>query len=96
MNTTVLDDLSAAHETCWINEAQYPFSEEKERLLHDAEKICIEPSSCAAFEGYVSMLCYPQSSAVYRAMTGNAQATHILWATGGRLMPAEVVQKLLK
>ena len=35
------------------------------RLLNDTEQICIEPSSCAAFEGYTAMLHSPESTARY-------------------------------
>ena len=66
------------------------------RLLYDTEQICIEPSSCAAFEGYAAMLRSPESAARYEEIMKNAEgATHILWATGGSLMPEEVRRELL-
>ena len=67
------------------------------RLLWDAEQICIEPSSCAAFDGYTAMLHSSESIARYNEIMKNAKgATHILWATGGSLMPEEVRQELLE
>ena len=46
------------------------------RLLADKEGILIEPSACAGFDGPVHMLC---SDAYF--------ATHIVWATGGSMVP---------
>ena len=66
------------------------------RLLNDTEQICIEPSSCAAFEGYTAMLHSPESTARYDEIMKKAEgATHILWATGGSLMPEEIRLELL-
>ena len=44
------------------------------RLLEETENIFIEPSACAAFEG----------------MKYAENATHILWATGGSMVPEEI------
>lgn len=50
------------------------------RLLEQTEGIFIEPSACAAFQG--------------TALTNApANATHILWATGGRLVPEPIRQQ---
>lgn len=48
------------------------------RLLADTEKIRIEPSACAGFEGAVRM-----------AHDGICNGTHIVWATGGSMVPQE-------
>ncbi len=45
------------------------------RLLEQTEGIFIEPSACAAFHGPVYT---------------NEKATHILWATGGSMVPEEI------
>ena len=45
------------------------------RLLEQTEGIFIEPSACAAFEGMKYT---------------NENATHILWATGGSMVPEEI------
>lgn len=51
-------------------------------LLADTEGIFIEPSACAGFEGPKHMLC-----------SEDCQATHIVWATGGAMVPeAEMKQ----
>ena len=47
------------------------------RLLEETEGIFIEPSSCAAFQGV-------------RLVKAPEQATHILWATGGSLVPKDI------
>ena len=70
------------------------------RMLKETEDILIEPSSCAAFSGPVNLLKYEDSSD-YLEMFGLddeelANATHICWATGGRLVPDEVWEKYLK
>ena len=45
------------------------------RLLEETEGIFIEPSACAAFEGM---------------KYADEDATHILWATGGSMVPEEI------
>ena len=66
------------------------------RALWDSEGIFIEPSSCAA---------YAAPEALFSTETGRAwldaqgltphldQATHIVWSTGGRLVPPDVREK---
>ncbi len=52
------------------------------KLLADKEGIFIEPSACAGFEGPRHMVC-----------SEDCQATHIVWATGGAMVPeAEMKQ----
>ncbi|MDQ0093014.1 D-serine ammonia-lyase [Paeniglutamicibacter psychrophenolicus] len=58
-------------------------------LLHDTEDIDVEPSAAAGFAGPWTML----TDASYRAAfglddTALANATHIVWATGGSMVPA--------
>ena len=62
------------------------------RDLKDSEDLFIEPSSCAAFHGPVMLAKAPElRSWLYE--TGLAgkmdNASHIVWATGGRLVPEE-------
>ncbi len=60
------------------------------RALHAAEKIFIEPSACAAFAGYRGLAQFPAAQSYLEAhgLTGKLEnASHILWATGGRLVP---------
>lgn len=69
------------------------------RLLHGSEGIFIEPSACAAFEGFTGLGRY-DAAAAYLQTHGLTEkldnATHILWATGGSLVPAETVDAYLK
>lgn len=52
------------------------------KLLADTEGIYIEPSACAGFEGPRRMVCGE-----------DCEATHIVWATGGAMVPkAEMKQ----
>lgn len=63
------------------------------RDLLDTEDIFIEPSSCAAFHG-PAMLGKSPELEKYIADNGltdkMANAAHIAWATGGRLVPEEI------
>ena len=61
----------------------YPFL----AALADREKIYIEPSACASFTGpalVTSASQYLESKGLADKM---AAATHILWATGGSMVP---------
>lgn len=65
------------------------------RLLHASEGIDIEPSSCAAFAGPAGLLAHPETAA-YCAAHGLdlgrlSCATHVAWATGGALVPPEIM-----
>lgn len=69
------------------------------RLLYNAENIQIEPSSCAAFAGPCGFSSYPQM-AEYCAMHGLSpaqleNATQIVWATGGKMIPQEIYDAYL-
>ncbi|WP_312280559.1 D-serine ammonia-lyase [Oscillibacter sp.] len=60
------------------------------RALHAAEKLFIEPSACAAFAGYRGLAQFPVAQSYLKAhgLAGKLEnASHILWATGGRLVP---------
>ncbi|ORU00660.1 D-serine dehydratase [Anaerovibrio sp. JC8] len=68
------------------------------RILWESEKTFIEPSSCAAIHGPVcwghskEMADYLEDNNMNRYMEN---ATHIIWATGGGLVPENVRQELL-
>ena len=68
------------------------------RELHAAESVFIEPSSCAAFAGYRGLAQFPAARA-YLEEHGLAEkmknAAHILWATGGKLVPPETRREYL-
>ena len=69
------------------------------RLLYHSEGIRIEPSSCAAFAGPCGFLQYPQSIAYCRqnALSEDLlqNATQIVWATGGKMIPPEIYEAYL-
>jgi len=62
------------------------------QLLNKTEGVIIEPSSCAAFQGLEdwNAFCKDKFTAEERA-----NMSHILWATGGSLMPAEIISDYL-
>lgn len=69
------------------------------RALWDTEDIFIEPSSCAAFEGPVKLLQYPETQEYlhrYKLEQNLDQAVHIAWATGGSLVPEDVREEYRK
>lgn len=70
------------------------------RLLYKTENIRIEPSASAAFEGAVKLLSY-ENSKKYCLNNGISEtnlenATHIIWATGGKMVPEENFRNFLK
>lgn len=69
------------------------------RLLHQSEGVFIEPSSCAAFEGFTGLARYPQAREYLESrglMRKLSNASHILWATGGSLVPKAVRTEYLE
>lgn len=65
------------------------------RALLDTENTFIEPSSCAAFAALIR----PADLETYIRAQGledkMSQATHIAWATGGRMVPPEMREEYL-
>lgn len=66
------------------------------RGLLSSENIFIEPSSCAAFAALIR----PEDMQKYLSAHGLTdkmkQATHIAWATGGRMVPAETREAYIR
>ena len=65
------------------------------RDLRDTEGLFIEPSSCAGFEGpvqFVKNAAFAPYIEKYGLSEALQNATHIVWATGGKLVPEEVRQ----
>lgn len=63
------------------------------RDLLETEAIFIEPSACAAFQGPAVLMRDPAAQSYLKSegLTEKlANATHIAWATGGRLVPANI------
>lgn len=66
------------------------------RILYDSDHIVIEPSSCAAFMGYLNMGKKGLMSEYYNKLNNQLEeATHIIWATGGSLMPQSLIDEYL-
>ncbi|MBQ3853394.1 MAG: D-serine ammonia-lyase [Anaerovibrio sp.] len=68
------------------------------RLLWNSERIFIEPSSCAAIHGPYAMT-HSSEMADYcydnKLSRNMDNATHIIWATGGSLVPEDIRQEML-
>lgn len=68
------------------------------RALYETEGIFIEPSACAAFAGFRGLRTYPDARAYLsgHGLAGKmANAAHVLWATGGRLVPEQTREEYL-
>lgn len=67
------------------------------RILNETENKRIEPSSCAAFEGVVSLLKCGESKKYVENKIGKNinSAYHVCWATGGRMVPKEDMEIFL-
>ncbi len=63
------------------------------RVLHENDGVFIEPSSCAALAAYQDLARFEGAKEYIRShglAEKMAKATHIAWATGGRLVPEEI------
>lgn len=69
------------------------------RILYNSESIQIEPSSCAAFAGPCGYSKYPDFLTYCKQHNLSAEvlknATQIVWATGGRMIPQEIYNDYL-
>lgn len=66
------------------------------RGLLTTEDIFIEPSSCAAFAALIRPEDMNTYIMVYGLQDKMKHATHIAWATGGRMVPAETREAYIK
>ncbi|MDD4088819.1 MAG: D-serine ammonia-lyase [Tissierellia bacterium] len=68
------------------------------RYLHETENINIEPSACAAFEGFVKFETTEEGKRYIRQhnLENKMQnIVHTVWATGGSLVPEEINKQFL-
>ncbi|MEA4986471.1 MAG: D-serine ammonia-lyase [Anaerovorax sp.] len=65
-------------------------------LLSEEEKQYIEPSACAGFPGIAKVLSNEEYLKKYGLVNKMDQAIHVVWATGGSMVPAEEMQDYLK
>jgi D-serine dehydratase len=81
--TTLLDGCYTIKD-----EKLYPFLAQ----LADIEDIFIEPSACASFTG-PGLVCNAEAYLIKNNLKDKMEnATHILWATGGNMVPEEEMQ----
>ena len=67
-------------------------------LLQQQEGICLEPSATAGIPGIARVLATEQAAYRQRIQTSDttlANATHLVWATGGSMVPEEEMQAYL-
>ena len=81
----VSDVMKTLLDGCYTiqDEKLYPFLAQ----LADAEGIFIEPSSCASFPGPSQVAADGEWLAARGLADKMENATHILWATGGSMVP---------
>ncbi|HCS11687.1 MAG TPA: D-serine ammonia-lyase, partial [Clostridiales bacterium] len=68
------------------------------RYLHETENINIEPSACAAFEGFVKLETTEEGKRYikqHKLENKMKNAIHTAWATGGNLVPEEINKQFL-
>lgn len=69
------------------------------RDLNNSEGIKIEPSACSAFEGPIKLFEYEESKKYLEEnnlLDIKENINHFSWATGGKLVPDEIMEKYLK
>jgi D-serine dehydratase len=69
------------------------------RYLSESQNINIEPSACAAFEGFVKLEKSPEGRQYiknHKLENKMRKAVHIAWATGGSLVPNEINKQFLE
>ncbi len=69
------------------------------RMLHRSEGIFLEPSACAGFRGVTALYGTPEGRAWLQqaGLAGKLdQAAHIVWATGGALVPEDIRKAYLE
>lgn len=69
------------------------------RDLNNSEGIKIEPSACSAFEGPIKLFEYEESKKYLEEnnlLDIKENINHFAWATGGKLVPDEIMEKYLK
>jgi len=72
-----------------------PVMEKLVPTLYEKENIFIEPSAAAGFPGYARILQDEAYTARFRE-DALKNATHIVWATGGNMVPPDEREKYLR
>lgn len=105
---TEADGLAVGRPSAFVGKVMEPLLdgiftiEDKElfnymRALNESENIRIEPSACASFEGPAKIFKYDVGKKFLEKnnLEHLDNITHISWATGGKLVPDEVMEKNL-
>ena len=100
-NRTVADGLAVGRASGFVGKVMEPFmsgcySLEDWRMyrmlaqIADTEGLKLEPSALAGMYGPVMMSHYPAIAGISQVMD---QATHLVWATGGSMVPPDEMQR---
>lgn len=101
---TQADGLAVGRPSGFVGEMMKPilsgeFTVKDEKLydylrdLWEAERIFLEPSACAAFQGPVKLFRSPETEQYlmdHRLSEKTENISHIVWATGGSLVPEKI------
>ena len=100
-NRTVADGLAVGRASGFVGKVMEPFmsgcySLEDWRMyrmlaqIADTEGLKLEPSALAGMYGPIMMSDYPAAAGISQIMD---QATHLVWATGGSMVPPDEMQR---
>jgi len=104
-NRTVADGLAVGRASGFVGRVMRPFmsgcySLTDERMfkmlakLADSEGIYLEPSALAGMYGPIALKTFPEFKAYMEneGLAGNTSVTHLIWATGGSMVPKEEME----
>jgi D-serine dehydratase len=102
-NKTCADGLAVGRPSSFVGRVmehilsgEYTISDEKlYRLVYhlaDLENLWLEPSAVAGFMGPVHLLA-SEAGIAYMRRYGGAEALHLVWATGGSMVPPDEMRK---
>jgi len=104
-NRTIADGLAVGRASRFVGRMIEPFVagfatfQDKElynlmKIVYDTEGIALEPSALAGFKGIKMLLSTEEGHKLIEAAGGDVGidgATHLVWATGGKMVPREVM-----
>lgn len=103
-NLTIADGLAVGRASGFVGEMMTPFmsgcySLQDDRMsmllamLADSEDIFLEPSALAGMYGPILIMTDSRMKAYIEAVAAPEEMTHLVWATGGSMVPAEEMEK---
>ncbi|MEW9122972.1 MAG: D-serine ammonia-lyase [Thermotaleaceae bacterium] len=106
-NETIADGLAVGRPSGFVGKliepivAGFASFQDKElynllKILYDTEGIALEPSALAGFKGISMLLTTDEGKKLIRQLGGAAKlskATHLVWATGGQMVPETIMRE---